>query len=247
MTRILFVDDDVELARLLAEYVQQEGFETCLAHDGEQGIAEALSGRHALVVLDMMMPGINGIEVLRRIRLASSLPVLMLTARGDDIDRVVGLEMGADDYVPKPCTPRELMARIRAILRRTGGTMPPAGASSEEAAPEVVEAGALQLWPGRRRASWHGAPLALTSTQFNLLEALVRNRGNVVSKAELSAQALGRKLGRFDRSIDVHVSALRQKLAQGSPGGAARVEAGAGPDDTPIATVRGQGYQWIID
>lgn len=239
MNSILFVDDDIELARLLSEYVQQEGFAVCLTHDGESGVAEALSGRHALVVLDMMMPDISGIEVLRRIRLESSLPVLMLTARGDDIDRVVGLEMGADDYVPKPCTPRELTARIRAILRRTMGANPqPQPASTDEGnTAEAIETGPLKLWPASRRAQWHGRPLELTSTQFSLLEALVRDRGGVVTKADLSERALGRKLGRFDRSIDVHISALRQKLATITPGS---------DTESPIVTVRGQGYQWIV-
>lgn len=156
MNSILFVDDDVELTSLLADYVQQEGFSVCLVHDGEAGVSEALSGRHALVVLDMMMPGMNGTEVLRRIRAASALPVLMLTARGDDIDRVVGLEMGADDYVAKPCTPRELTARIRAILRRTASgseAAGPANGFSDTQIAEVLEAGALHLKPASRRAS----------------------------------------------------------------------------------------------
>lgn len=251
MTSILFIDDDVELSQLLADYVQQEGFAVHQVHDGETGVSEALSGRHALVVLDMMMPGINGIEVLRRIRVSSALPVLMLTARGDDIDRVVGLEMGADDYVAKPCTPRELTARIRAILRRTGSGTAAAGDGAGMAgvagaagamnggrqAPEVLTAGALTLWPGSRRVQWHGEALALTSTQFNLLEALVRSPGTLVTKADLSERALGRKLGRFDRSIDVHISALRQKLAEQAPPQA----------DSPITTVRGQGYQWTAE
>lgn len=264
-TSILFVDDDVELASMLADYVREEGYAVTTVHEGEHGVAEALSGRHALVVLDMMMPGINGIEVLRRIRLQSSLPVLMLTARGDDIDKVVGLEMGADDYVPKPCTPRELVARIRAILRRAGAALPsqpPAadapfavGQSATAADPTITaepapptlqiderfQAGPLTLWPARRRALWHGEPLTLTSTQFNLLEALIRQRGQVVSKAELSEKALGRKLGRFDRSIDVHVSSLRQKLVQ--PAGSPASPTG---EASAIATVRGQGYQWVL-
>src|SRR5574337_848230 len=147
MTRVLLVDDDVELAAMLREYLEQEGFEAHAVHDGEAGVAEALSGRYAIAVLDVMMPKLSGVEALRRIRAASQLPVLMLTARGDDIDRIVGLELGADDYVPKPCTPRELVARLRAILRRTETGNEPGGPLSN---------GPLTMWPARRTAEWEG-------------------------------------------------------------------------------------------
>lgn len=203
--KVLLVDDDAELVGMLAEYLAGEGFEVKGVHDGATGIAEALSGQYAIAVLDVMMPGKGGVEVLGRIRAESIMPVLMLTAKGDDADRIVGLELGADDYVPKPCTPRELTARIRAILRRGGS--PAAGASS---LPLIV--GALNLWPDQRRAECGGKPLALTSTEFNLLEILVRRAGSVVGKAELSEQGLGRPLSRFDRSIDVHLSSIRHKL-----------------------------------
>ncbi len=226
MTRVLLIDDDVELAGLLREYLQQEGFDTSAVHDGESGVAEALSGRYAIVVLDVMLPGLNGVEALRRIRARSRVPVLMLTARGDDVDRIVGLELGADDYVPKPCTPRELVARLRAILRRAD-----AAASAGAAAP--ILAGALAMWPEKRRAEWRGQPLDLTSTEFNLLAVLAGRAGRVVSKAELSDLGLGRALARFDRSIDVHVSSLRQKIGTLADGRSC------------IQTVRGQGYQFV--
>ncbi|MBP7143544.1 MAG: response regulator transcription factor, partial [Opitutaceae bacterium] len=205
MSRVLLVDDDVELASMLREYIEQEGFEADVVHDGEAGVAGALSGLYAIVVLDVMMPRVGGIEALRRIRAQSQVPVLMLTAKGDDVDRIVGLELGADDYVPKPCTPRELVARLRAILRRT-----------QEAAQVLpsgpLTVGQLVMWPQMRRAQWCGVGLELTSTEFNLLEMLARNAGRVVSKAELSEQGLGRPLARFDRSIDVHLSSIRHKL-----------------------------------
>ncbi len=228
MPKVLLVDDDVELSDLLGEYLQREGFDTDAVHDGASGVARALDGGYDIVVLDVMMPGLDGVEALRRIRLASRVPVLMLTARGDDVDRIVGLELGADDYVPKPCTPRELAARLRAILRRAR----PAEAG---AADEPLAAGPLSLWPGRRLARWRGETLSLTSTEFSLLEVLARQAGRVVGKAELSEQALGRPLARFDRSIDVHVSSLRQKLGQ------------RGDGRSWIETVRGRGYQFLLD
>jgi two-component system OmpR family response regulator len=224
MTRVLLVDDDVELASMLREYLQQEGFETTAVHDGETGAREALSGGYAIVVLDVMLPGLSGVEVLRRIRTLSRVPVLMLTAKGDDVDRIVGLELGADDYVPKPCTPRELVARLRAILRRYegGDALGPSG---------PITVGPLRLWPERRYAEWDGRPIELTSTEFNLLALLAHNAGRVVSRAELSEQGLGRPLARFDRAVDVHVASLRQKVGTLTDGRSC------------IQTVRGQGYQ----
>ena len=200
-------------------------FEVTAAHDGEAGLAEALTGRHAIVVLDIMMPGRNGIEVLGLIRAAGLLPVLMLTARGDDIDRIMGLELGADDYVPKPCSPRELTARIRVILKRV---------DRQATSTQPLIAGALTLWPEQLRAEWGGRLVSLTGTEFSLLEVLVRHAGRIVDKSELSRQALGRPLARFDRGIDVHVSSLRQKL-------------GVLPDGRScIQTVVRKGYQLII-
>lgn len=225
MNKVLLVDDDAELGCMLREYLQQEGFDAVHVEDGEQGVNEALSGDYAIVVLDVMMPRLGGLEVLRRIRAQSQLPVIMLTAKGDDLDRVLGLELGADDYVPKPCTPRELVARVRAILRRAQG------ASTD--APQRIDAGPLVVWPQRRSATWRDTPLSLTSTEYNLLEVLARNAGQPVSKADLCQQALGRPLARFDRSIDVHLSSIRQKLTQ------------QGADASLIQTVRGIGYQLL--
>lgn len=204
MNKVLLIDDDVELVGMFQEYLEQEGFEVSTAHDGETGAASALTGLYAIAILDVMMPRMNGLETLRRIRAVSRMPILMLTARGDDTDRIVGLELGADDYVTKPCTPRELTARIRAILRRTQAV------ADTGVGPLVV--GQLSMWPEQRRAAWAGVPLDLTSTEFNLLEVLARNAGKPVSKNILSEQGLGRPMARFDRNIDVHMSSLRHKL-----------------------------------
>ncbi len=203
--RILLVDDDVELAEMLRDYLQREGFAADTVHDGAKALAALRAGAYALAVVDVMMPGMSGIEVLRGIRADSALPVLMLTARGDDTDRILGLELGADDYVPKPCTPRELAARIRAILRRSTSQAPSAGALP-------LSAGELTLWPEQRLATCGQQTLALTSTEFSLLEVLARHAGRPVSKAELSEQGLAREFSRYDRSIDVHISSIRQKL-----------------------------------
>jgi DNA-binding response OmpR family regulator len=230
MDKILLVDDDVDLTSMLNQYLTREGFEVTAVHDGEAGVAEVTSREYALVVLDIMMPKVSGIDALRRIRAVSSVPILMLTARGDDIDRIVGLDMGADDYVPKPCTPGELVARIRAILRRVEGR-----GSKGQASQRVVTAGELALWPGNRRATWHGKPLDLTGTEFRLLEVLAAQSGRLVSKQEISQLAFARPLGRFDRRIDVHISSIRQKL-------------GTRPDGQSwIQSVRGLGYQLLED
>ncbi len=224
MAAVLLIDDDIELAEMLADYLKRDGFAVDLAHDGESGVRLALSGNFAIAMLDVMMPGISGIEVLRQIRKESQMPVLMLTARGDDMDRILGLELGADDYVPKPCQPRELAARLRAILRRS---------STPDAAHDELVVGPLRLHPGQRQASWQEKPLELTSTEFNLLEILAHNAGRTVSKSELSQQALGRPLARYERSIDVHLSSIRQKL-------------GPLPDGRSlIQTVFRHGYQMI--
>jgi len=225
--RILLVDDDVELVELLRDYLEREGFAVTAAHDGIAGAALALSGEHELVVLVVMMPGIDGIATLGLIRAGSSLPVIMLTARGDDLDRIAGLELGADDYVPKPCSPRELAARIRAILKRSSGQV--------AAMPSVIVSGSLTVWSAQRRAERDGKALELTSTEFNLVEVLARNAGRPVSKAELSEEALGRALARFDRSIDVHMSSIRQKLGNLADGRSC------------IQTVIRKGYQLVVE
>ena len=222
--RILLIDDDVELLDMLKSYLEREEFAVTTTNVAATGVAAAVSGDHDLVVLDVMMPHMSGIEALRRTRMVSLIPVLMLTAKGDDADCIIGLELGADDYVPKPCTPRELVARIRAILRRTRVV---------EEAPPVIASGLLKVFPRQRRAEWGGKPLDLTSTEFNLLEALARQAGHPVSKDALSEQALGRALARFDRSIDVHVSSIRRKL-------------GTTPDGRSwIQTVVRRGYQLL--
>jgi two-component system, OmpR family, response regulator CpxR len=227
MNRILIVDDDLDLCELLEKYLLREGFEIETVHSGDLGIERALSGEHSLVVLDVMLPGVNGFEVLSEIRKKSRLPVLMLTARGDDVDRIVGLEMGADDYLPKPFNPRELIARIRAILRRskmeadTGGKLP---------APERLVAGDVELDKGTRAVKRAGEQLALTTVEFDLLEALLRAAGHIVTREELVKAILGRNFSPFDRSIDTHVSNLRKKLGHHVEG----VER--------IKTIRGVGY-----
>jgi two-component system response regulator CpxR len=220
MDRVLLVDDDVQLCKLLAERLASEGYTMDTVHDGARGLERALSMEYALVVLDLMLPGMHGLDVLRRLRKVSPVPVLILTARGEDSDRILGLEMGADDYVPKPFNPRELIARIRAILRRTGRA---------EASAGPLAVGDLRIDPAVREVWLEDAPLDLTSAEFTLLEAFMREPGRVLSREQLTDSVLGRKLGPFDRVIDVHVSNLRRKL--GVPQGGQRIKA-----------VRGSGY-----
>lgn len=226
MERILVVDDDVELCALVEEYLTAEGFSLQAVHDGERGLQAAQTNEFALVVLDVMLPGINGFEVLRRIRSVSKIPVLLLTARGEDVDRIVGLEIGADDYLPKPFNPRELVARIRAILRRTK----PARAADE--APEVLHIGDVELDPATRTVVRAGEPVDLTSVEFNLLEVLLREAGRVVTRERLVNAVLSRKFMPFDRSIDMHVSKVRRKLGDSDENG------------DHIKTIRGVGYMF---
>jgi DNA-binding response OmpR family regulator len=237
MKKILLVDDDADLTVMLAQYLRREQFEVETVFDGEAGVRAALSNTYALVVLDVMLPRHSGIEALRRIRASSRVPVLMLSARGDDIDRIMGLEMGADDYVPKPCTPAELAARIRAILRRSE----PSEFSDRETAGREpgdlgpLRAGHLEIWPARRQALWKGNMLDLTGTEFVLLTELARFPGHLLSKDEISRRAFGRPLAPYDRRIDVHLSSIRQKL-------------GAREDSQSwIQSVRGLGYQLLIN
>lgn len=228
MPNILLIDDDRELTEMLAEYLAGEDFGVAAVHDGQSGETEALSGRYDIVVLDVMLPRLSGIEVLRRIRRSSDVPVLLLTARGDDVDRISGLDLGADDYVPKPCSPGEIVARLRAILRRVTS-------NQGDDALEAITSGLLRLWPGMRRAEWRDEPLELTGTEFSLLEELARNAGHVVSKDQLSLNALGRALTPYDRRVDVHISSIRYKL-------------GPRPDGQPwILGIRGRGYQLASD
>ena len=227
MEQILIIDDDVALCELVTEYLEPLGFKVDSVHRGDAGADQALAGKYSIVILDVMLPGLNGFEVLRSIRAQSKLPVLMLTARGDDVDRIVGLEIGADDYLPKPFNPRELVARIRAILRRTGGT-----ASSATAKPLMV--GDIELDPGTRVIRRAGKIIPLTAVEFDLLEKLLRGAGRILSREDLSKDVLGRNTSPFDRSIDMHISNLRKKLGH-QVGAVERIK-----------TVRGVGYIYAL-
>jgi two-component system response regulator CpxR len=221
--RVLIIDDDVELCRLLSERLQPEGFAIETIQDGQIGLKRAALGQHDLVILDLMLPGMSGLEVLRKLRSHSSVPVLILTARGDDVDRILGLEIGADDYLPKPFNPRELVARIRAILRRVSRDT---GNSSIVIVDSVrLEPSALKVWVDETEVS-------VTSLEFSLLEAFMRNAGQVMTREDLTERVLGRKLGPFDRVIDVHVSNLRKKLGRFS-------------SEELIKAVRGLGYLFV--
>jgi two-component system response regulator CpxR len=224
--RILVIDDDVELCSLVSEYLRPEGFQVESSHDGNSGLTRALSGEHTLVVLDVMLPRLNGFEVLRKLRDSSRIPVLLLTARGEDVDRIVGLEIGADDYLPKPFNPRELVARIRAILRRTRG-------KGETPLPEVIRVGDVELDPATRSVQHRGKAVELTSVEFGLLQVLLREAGRVVTREALVDEVLGRKFSPFDRSIDMHVSKVRKKLGD------------SGSEDY-IKTIRGAGYIFAL-
>src|SRR5216683_6368228 len=213
--RVLVVDDDVELCELVAEYLAPDGFTVVAVHDGIKGVERALSGEFVLIILDLMLPGIEGYEVLRRIRSQSKVPVIMLTARGEDSDRIRGLETGADDYVPKPFNPRELAARMHAVLRRASS----GGHGVTPQIPDRIIVGDLKLNEGARSV-WRGdQEIELTSVEFDLLEFFLKSPGRVITRKELARAVFGRDLGRFDRSIDVHVSAIRRKLGPTLDGG----------------------------
>ncbi len=226
--RILVIDDDIELCELLTDYLGSEGFVVESVNHGEQGAEQALAEEYALVVLDVMLPGMNGFDVLRKIRATSNLPVIMLTARGDDVDRIVGLELGADDYLPKPFNPRELVARVRAIQRRTEALE---GASEQTT---EVHVGDIVLSTVNRSVKQDGQLVELTSVEFTLLEVLLRQAGQVISREALVEKALGRRLSAYDRSIDVHVSALRKKLGHHYA------------NSERIKTIRGIGYLYAL-
>ncbi len=220
--RVLIIDDDVELCGLLGEFLRREGFQPAYAHDGRQGLERAAAGEADIVVLDVMLPGTDGFTVLKKLRERSQIPVLMLTARGDDVDRIVGLELGADDYLPKPFNPRELAARLRAILRRLDAKPDPAqGAASVNG---------VVLDPSTRRVTVDGRGVELTTYEFDILNYLMRAAGRVLSRDDLMEQLYQRKSTPFDRSIDVHVSHLRRKLETARP---------------LIKTIRGVGYQFL--
>lgn len=219
--RILLVDDDAELCSLLGQFLIREGFEVEFEHEGKRGLQRAVEGGADLIVLDVMIPGMDGFEILRNLRQRSRIPVIMLTARGDDVDRIVGLELGADDYLPKPFNPRELVARIRAILRRYE-PRPPAPANR-------LEVNGVTLDTGSREVFSDGAPVEVTTFEFDILEMLMRHAGRVLSRDALMENLYNRKATPFDRSIDMHISHLRKKLHRG---------------ESLIKTVRGVGYQF---
>jgi two-component system, OmpR family, response regulator len=225
MINILLIDDDIELSQMLSEYLTNEGFNIKSVYLGKDGVDEALSGKYRAAILDVMLPDINGIDVLKSIRQQCNMPVIMLTAKGDNIDRVLGLELGADDYIPKPCYPRELLARLRAVLRRF-----------DERSVELVDDkkyhfNGLILDIPQRLCTWNGQPIDLTSTEFNLLVLLVKHSDRVVTKEELSEIGLGRARELYDRSVDVHISNIRQKLHQ------------VAQNDVTIETIRAVGYR----
>jgi two-component system, OmpR family, response regulator CpxR len=217
--KVLVIDDDVELCGLLREFLQREGFQVDVAHDGKVGLEKVSKDAPDLIVLDVMLPGMDGFEILRRLRQQGRIPVLMLTARGEDVDRIVGLELGGDDYLAKPFNPRELAARIRAILRR----MEPRLADSR------VEVNGVTLDPGSREVVQDGRHIDLTTVEFDILEHLMRSAGRVLSRDALMEALYNRKATAFDRSMDMHISHLRRKLEG---------------ERTLIKTVRGVGYQF---
>lgn len=221
--QVLVVDDDLEMCAMLQEYLSKERFEVDVAHDGTSALKRLERHKADIVLLDVSMPNLGGFDVLRQLRSESTLPVLMLTARDDHVDRVLGLELGADDYLTKPFNARELVARIHAILRRSQ-----AGNQVDE--PEMLEIGLLTLETGLRRVRVEGEIVSLTDAEYRVLELLVRNAGRVMSRSEITRRALGRKYLGLDRSVDTHVSNLRRKLGS-------RIEA-----STPILGVRGAGY-----
>jgi DNA-binding response OmpR family regulator len=227
MNHILIVDDDSDLVDLMRQYLEGEGFVVEAAIDYTSGLRAALSGNHELVILDVNLPGGSGFELLKKLRAESNLPVVLLTARGDSVDRIVGLHIGADDYVPKPFEPREVVARIRAVLRRTRPGMEKAGSDDR------VVVGEVTLSPSTRTAMLAGELLDLTTVEFDLLEVLLRNAGKVVTRDQLAQAALGRNLAPFDRGVDVHLSKLRKKLGGGQY------------SQERIKTVRGSGYIYV--
>jgi DNA-binding response OmpR family regulator len=207
-TRLLVIDDDKKLCRLIRDYLEPMGYEVESAHTGPDGLEKAQAGHYQAIILDVMLPGMDGFEVLKHLRRASDVPVLMLTSRGEEPDRIVGLEIGADDYLPKTFSTRELLARLRAVTRRTTRAAPGAQAEGE---PEIV-VGKLRVNPASRVALLDDELLALTPVEFDLLAALARARGRVKSREQLLEEIRDRNYDVFDRSIDVHISTLRRKL-----------------------------------
>ena len=228
MNKILIIDDDEELCELVSEYLTVEGFEIESVNDGETGLQRALSGDYDMAILDVMLPKMNGFDVLRGLREQSRLPVIMLTARGDDMERIVGLEIGADDYLPKPFNPRELAARLRAILRRSDTD------EADTDTNEKIEIDGIQISASSRATTRDGEDLNLTSVEFGLLYELLKDAGKVVKKDELSERVLERQLSPYDRSLDMHISNLRKKLGPRSDG------------SERIKTIRSVGYIYTV-
>lgn len=241
MSKILLVDDDVELTNLLAELLSLEGFDIHVVHNGQEALTELELQTYDIILLDIMMSVLNGIETLKQLRQKLTTPVLMLSARDDDIDRVLGLELGADDYLPKPFNDRELVARIKAILRRTAGNSPlatdvitPSSQTAEENSKQL-SFGGVELHPGRQQAIFEGKDLDLTGTEFALLQMLMRNPGQILSRELLSLEILGKRLTPYDRAIDMHISNLRKKLPERN-------------DNLPwFKTLRGRGYLLVTE
>jgi len=223
--QLLLVDDDPVLCRILAEYLGDHGFGVTVAHDGEKGLQHVAEGSCDIAILNVQLPGLRGIEVLRRIRMQGDLPVVMLATESDEVDRIIGLELGADEYLSKSCNLRELLARLNSLLRR----------ARQKTAREWGPGSRwdLNLFAAERIATWKGQPLPLTGTEFNLLEVLFNNPGRVVRKAELAMSALGREMGQYDRSLDMHISNMRKKLGRLADG------------RSPIQTISGAGYQLL--
>jgi two-component system, OmpR family, response regulator CpxR len=226
MSAILMIDDDIELCQLVAEYLALDNLSFHAEHTGPSGLAEAQTGQYQLILLDIMLPGMDGLSVLKALRQDNYCPVLMLTARGDDIDRILGLELGADDYLAKPFNPRELVARIKAILRRLELMQAPTTTQS------ILTVNGIELNPHNRQVQCHNHLLNLTVTEFQLLEILLQQPGVVHSKDELSKKVLGKRLQMYDRSLDMHISNIRKKISQFSP-------------DEKIKTLRGAGYLFV--
>ena len=229
--RVLLVDDDLALCVLLVEYLQAEGFSVNSVNGGEQALAELAAAEYDVVVLDIMIPGVSGLEVLQRVRIDNAVPIIMLTGRGDDIDRIVGLEMGADDYLGKPCNPRELAARLRAVTRRA---LRQSGVSAAEVSGQVLTLNGITLNTRALTASFNAQPTTLTGAEFNVLSALMKSAGSTLSKKVLTRDALNREYTQYDRRIDVHVSRIRHKLTE------------SGLTADIIRAVRGVGYQMLL-
>lgn len=233
MARLLIADDDIELCKLLQRYFELDGIVLDMVHHGGEALAALKREPYDLLILDIMMPGMNGLDVLREVRRSSATPVLMLSARGEEMDRIVGLELGADDYLPKPCSPRELAARARSILRRAQAPNLEAAAKNLTAPPSL-KIGDLEFNAGTRLVTCAGRRIELTGAEFSVLHELLKSPGQVIEKGELFKNALGRRLQAFDRSLDTHISNLRKKLGPGSDG------------QPRITAVRGSGYVYVL-